>query len=663
MEISYRNPALLILGLVVVGLVVLSSILLRRRKKTVKGVKVANTERFRSLPIYKRKKLESIIFRIIMITGLAVSILSSLFLLSRPYTHDTNKDNVNRRDIFVCVDISSSSYSGVAELIYEIEKMTPGLDGDRIGVTLFNTSSIQFVPMTEDYNFVVQRLKELEEYFKAEEEFVVNYANKYEFAYEIPEFEKERYNELNDIMRRFDEGTTAGYEVKGTSTIGEGLAACLFNFPELHTAERTRTILFITDNKAEYISDPLVSLAEAADMCAKDKVTVYGIYPGGDSLEGAAGYKEEMKQAVEMTGGSFFENGSGLTAEYILSTIEMLEKQETETAVSTTDNDVPKNWTIVLTVAFVFVLSTVVVSIVRNGLSGYGKANKVGSIFSIVSLVGMLACVVLIFLRPMKEDPNAEVQTNNLDVCFVVDTTISMWADDYGTTTRMNGVRNDIANIMDQLPGSSFSLIRFDNGAEILQPFTQDINAVFDSVSRLSMPAYSTATGSSLNTCYSALESMVASTEGKNDRRTVVFIFSDGETTDGSELMSFEPLRKQISLGAVMGYGTKEGGRMIYPGKGYVQDPSKGADARSIIDENSLRQVADDLQIDYIHRGQGETSAILDLLRRVRLLSKKTALAEGNTIGYKETYHIFAGILAVLLMIWLGRVIYKGGVA
>ena len=39
-----------------------------------------------------------------------------------------------------------------------------GLDGDRIGISLFNTSSVQYVPMTDDYDFVLRRLEELETY-------------------------------------------------------------------------------------------------------------------------------------------------------------------------------------------------------------------------------------------------------------------------------------------------------------------------------------------------------------------------------------------------------------------------------------------------------------------------------------------------------------------
>ena len=69
--------------------------------------------------------------------------------------------------------------------------------------------------------------------------------------------------------------------------------------------------------------------------------------------------------------------------------------------------------------------------------------------------------------------------------------------------------------IMDALPGSSFSVISFSNGAEILTPFTQDIVSVSDIVERLDMPAFTTSQGSSLNTAYSALRITAESAEAK----------------------------------------------------------------------------------------------------------------------------------------------------
>ncbi len=63
-----------------------------------------------------------------------------------------------------------------------------------------------------------------------------------------------------------------------------------------------------------------------------------------------------------------------------------------------------------------------------------------------------------------------------------------------------------------------------------------------------------------------------------------------------------------VSGGAVLGYGTEEGGRMrIYTGREsmldqFIQDPETEQDAVSRIDEDALRSIADDLDVAYVHR-------------------------------------------------------------
>ena len=246
------------------------------------------------------------IFRVLTAAGLILAIVAASFLIARPFKRDTVKDTVNRRDVFLCVDLSSSNYEGVQNLVQAFRDTVTGLDGDRIGISLFNTSSIQFVPMTDDYDFVLRRLDSLERYLAAQEEFETSFAQKYDSVYDIPDSERARYEELNRILASFDEGLTAGYEMKGTSAIGEGLASCLFSFPELNEEERTRIIIFVTDNKPELLGNPLVTLTDAAGMCAFDKVTVFGIDPANPESDNAEAGASEMQEAVESTGGKFY---------------------------------------------------------------------------------------------------------------------------------------------------------------------------------------------------------------------------------------------------------------------------------------------------------------------------------------------------------------------
>jgi len=662
MDVSYHNPGILIIGGVAAAIVCLIAFRLKIKKDDRASLRVANTKRLKENPLYRRKLVEIRLLRILTAAGLILAIVAALFLTARPFKRETLKDTVNRRDIFLCIDLSPSNSKGVQALVEEFRKTAAGLDGDRIGISLFNTSSIQYVPLTDDYDFVLGRLDELADYFAAAEEFSSKYAEKYDSVYDIPESERERYDELNRILAAFDEGVTAGYELKGTSAIGEGLASCLFSFPELVSEKRTRIIFFITDNHPELLGDPLVTLDEAAEMCRFDGVSVIGIYPGGSQpAEGSEAEISELRAAAEHTGGKFYESGDSVSSENMLADIQALESKDTTMATASTDTDMPELWTLLLIAGVVILFATTAFFVIKRGIRrGLLKRKVTAAVLLLLIAAGAAA----IFIRPMYLSPSAEIMTTNLDVTFVVDTTISMWAEDGSSGTRLDSVKKDIREIVNALPGSNFSLIRFDNGAQIMIPYTQDINALDYILDNLNMPAYATAKGSSLNTAFEAMHSMLESASRKGaDRRSVVFLFSDGETTDGSTLRSFSELNSLVSNGSILGYGTKQGGRMKYPGKGYIKDVSTGKDALSHIDEASLRQIADDLGLPYINRNEDHAGSLGTRLQNIRRMSKDAALKAGDRTGFNETYHYFAGAVFALLLIWLFLTIYRGGVA
>ena len=660
MELNFQSPGMFIIGGILCAAVCAAAFFLRRKPDRGRALKAANTKRLKMSPLYQRRLMEVRILRFLSVLAIIIAFLAALFLTARPYRRETVKNTVTRKDIFLCIDLSASNYEGVQELVEAFSGTVSGLDGDRVGISIFNTSSIQYVPMTDDYSFVLQRLDSLSEYLAAAEEFSVNYASKYDSVYDIPEAERPRYEELNRIMAAFDEGITAGYEIKGTSAIGEGLASCLFSFPELNTEDRTRIILFLTDNHEELLDAPLVTLSDAAEMCAVDNVAVFGIYHGsGAEDEAAQVEKEEMQAAVEQTMGQFYDSGGSLTAEEILEDIRSRETALTNTATSVKNEDEPGIWIPILAAGVALLTIVTLYSIIRRGIRRGSPARK---LTAVLLLAVMIAGVAMVWYRPKYHSSSTDIITSNLDVALVVDTTISMWAEDHGKGTRMDGVKKDIDRIMNKLPGSSFSLIRFDNGAEILTPYTQDINLIHEILDEFHMPAYSTATGSSPNTAHEAMKAVLQSAAARQgNRRTIVFFFSDGETTDGSSLMSFADLSGMINDGAVMGYGTEKGGRMYYPGRGYITDTSRGTDARSVIDEGALRQIAEDLDIAYVNRTSGPAHAFEGKLESVRLMSRDAAVSDENAPSDKETYHYFAMLIAVLLLAWLFLTIYRGG--
>ena len=285
------------------------------------------------------------------------------------------------------------------------------------------------------------------------------------------------------------------------------------------------------------------------------------------------------------------------------------------------------------------------------------KAGIKELISSGVRLFLVLALVFIINLRPMLLGDKADLETRNLDILFVVDTTISMWAEDYdGNHKRMEAVIEDCEHIMDELSGANFGLIRFDNNAQILAPFTQDSRNVKDAFDTIKAPDEYYARGSDLSVPIVKMQELLKSSEAKEDRKTIVYFISDGEITNEADLVSYEALAGLIDYGAVLGYGTGKGGRMRYSDYGgYIYDPETENDAVSVIDENNLKKIASDLDVEYIHPLKKED--INPNIAYIKMLARST-VSKGKIETLDDRYYLFCLPLLVLLLISLVKMAY-----
>lgn len=272
-----------------------------------------------------------------------------------------------------------------------------------------------------------------------------------------------------------------------------------------------------------------------------------------------------------------------------------------------------------------------------------------------VFLIFLLAFVIN--LRIMRPGDQAGIETRNLDVLFVLDTTISMWAQDYdGTKERMEGAKADCAYIMERLAGANFGLIRFDNRGQILAPFTQDSRNVNDAFDTIRAPDRQYARGSDLSAPYPVMEDLLESSSDKENRKTIVFFLSDGELTNNAMLMSYAGLAHFIDDGAVLGYGTRQGGRMREGSYSeYVADPETGDIALSRIDEGNLKQLAADMDIDYLY--MENSAAVDDKLNYIRLMAR-TTVGEAKIETFDDTYHYYVIPILLLLVVELVRQIF-----
>ena len=266
-------------------------------------------------------------------------------------------------------------------------------------------------------------------------------------------------------------------------------------------------------------------------------------------------------------------------------------------------------------------------------------------------IIGLL---FMINLRPMLPDGNVEVVSNNFDIVFVVDTTLSMEASDYnGSKTRLSGVKKDIDYIVNKLPGAYYAVVSFDNDALMKVPFTFDSNAIMASVDTLKVPNTYGARGSNITNFKEPLEMLLKKSRKKEGRSTIVFLFTDGENTSEEKMDSLNDLEELIDGGAVLGYGTTKGATMEVIAYGdtkeKVQDRSSYPykDAISKMDEKNLKKMASDMGIEYIHMTSTKNiDSTLNNLNKVR--SKADSAIEES---YTDLYFYITPFLLILFLV------------
>lgn len=291
----------------------------------------------------------------------------------------------------------------------------------------------------------------------------------------------------------------------------------------------------------------------------------------------------------------------------------------------------------------------------------------------------MLALLVVVALRPgIPSEGQGPSASGGLEVTFVVDTTSSAAAEDWGDgQPRLDGVRADIEAIVDRLSGARFSLVTFDVVAVERVPLTSDDAAIVSAASVLRQEITAYSRGSSIDEPVELLERLLAEEEQSNPgQRRVLFYFGDGEQTAAVPPGPFDALAPMIDGGAVLGYGTAEGGRMaeffgVPPREFVAEDPNAedppaeepvyihdpaGGDALSRIDEANLRSIADQLGVPYLHR-----TADTDVEEAVAGIDVgELRIEPGEPDSVTELYWIPAiplGLLALLEILWIAAAI------
>lgn len=274
----------------------------------------------------------------------------------------------------------------------------------------------------------------------------------------------------------------------------------------------------------------------------------------------------------------------------------------------------------------------------------------------------MIVLLLVVALRPVTPLDAQQTERMNANVFFVVDRTGSMNAEDYaGDQPRLDGVKADMARVMEMTEGSRYSIIAFDSTATRQLPLTTDAGAARSWIDTVTTEPTAYSKGSNTDRPLQSLTSALSDAQRDDpDSQILVYFLSDGENTDAEESESFSQTAGFIDGGAVLGYGTAEGGPMKAEGGTtdgeYITGPD-GAQGLSKIDEEQLQTIAGQMGVPYLHREDPE-APIEGTMDDVTL--KPVPIESGRDVASFEDWYWIASIPLALLLIWeLGEMTYR----
>lgn len=273
---------------------------------------------------------------------------------------------------------------------------------------------------------------------------------------------------------------------------------------------------------------------------------------------------------------------------------------------------------------------------------------------ALVRRVLVVVLMVLILVRPTWGETKVKAQQADLDILVAIDRTRSMIAEDGpGGRTRIEAATADLRRLARQAAGARFGVVTF--GGDVVRtemPFTDDTTAFDSLLSTLKVEGPFDGVGSRVDRPIDQLtEVLLTDKDTAPQRRRLVILVTDGENTAGGKQESFDEVGELVSGGAVLGYGTTDGGRMLVdekkPDEGYMTD-DQGRDALSKIDEANLTKIADELGVPYLHRTTTDPQRIDALADSWDALQ-----VDGDAVtGAERELTWLFGLLLLPLLVW-----------
>ena len=256
------------------------------------------------------------------ISVLVLALALAIVLVARPSQVDAGDERASSIDTYL-------------ELVKHFE-------GERIGLSIFNSTSRTVFPLTDDYELVTKQLTSASKALKGVES-----------QDDIDKMSDAEYQDIANWL----EGTQNRKDA--TSLIGDGVVSCAamlpgFAYGEANHAnadrQRAASIVLATDNVVS--GKPTYSLTEALDLTQQTKITVDGLYSGPKASESDQ-TTTDMKSAIESHGGIFLTQSNGASIDELVRDIQSRRDTDVENKAKSSMVDAPGLWTLALAVILI----------------------------------------------------------------------------------------------------------------------------------------------------------------------------------------------------------------------------------------------------------------------------------------------------------------------
>lgn len=261
-----------------------------RPRRDERPVLLAHTDLLRRSPRYAQLVRAEVWRLTSQLAAVGLVLLGAGLLMSRPSATSTTMPEERSRDIVLCLDASGSMAEANAQVMKAYSTIASGLQGDRVGLTIFSAQAVTVFPLTDDPDFITEQLGVAADAFQ--------------------DFDLDWFAGIGGSRSR-------------ASQIGDGLVSCTERFDDKRR-DRTRVLVLASDN--DIVGRPIYPLMDAAEVAKKDGIVVLGIGPDTTVKF------DEFQDACALTGGELTRLESDTSTETILRRIKAMQQTARENA-------------------------------------------------------------------------------------------------------------------------------------------------------------------------------------------------------------------------------------------------------------------------------------------------------------------------------------------